>query len=195
MWGTWLVVQLYTHSSHDGLEWATAKCEVELRLGLGFFFAYEVEIGAYVEEVDADGDDVPEDYGAGGDQEAVEDPEDLEDAHDQGHLWVDAGAGTALEHLEQVGKGGERGAESGDEADDLRAFNMGIEQAGPVVGHETAAAAKQVDAESESSELQISQSRHRLGLSFNESRLRTEEWENFARNRCDMVTHVRAGAR
>lgn len=133
---------------------------------MGLFFAHEIEVGAYVEEVDADGDDVPKNHGAGGDEEAIEDPENLKGAHDGCHFWVDTGAGAAPEHLEQVWQGGKSGAESGDQADYLRALNMRIEQAGPVVGCDVTTTAKDIDTDGDSGKLEVPESRHGLDLSF-----------------------------
>ncbi len=43
---------------------------------------------------------------------------------------------------------------------------LGVEQAGPIVWHEVAAAAKHVDADGEGGELEVSESRHWLDLSL-----------------------------
>ena len=95
------------------------------------------------QEVDAHGDQVPGDHRPRGNQEAIVDPQNLEHAHDGGHARVHAGGRAAAEHCEEVGDGGEGGAETREKADDLRTVEVWRKQAGGVTRNEVVTGAEE----------------------------------------------------
>src|SRR5215469_6296582 len=105
--------------------------------------------GSDTEQVDTNCNHIPNDDRAGGDQESVVHPENLEDAHNGRHSGIHAGAGTAFEHREEVWQTGKGRTQTCQEAEDFGAVEPGEEEAGGVARDKVFAATEYRQAQSE----------------------------------------------
>ena len=76
----------------------------------------------YRHKVDQDRDNVPDDYRARSNQQAVIDPKHLERTHNRSHAGVHTLTGPASQHCQQIWHSGEGSSKACQEANDLRYF-------------------------------------------------------------------------
>jgi hypothetical protein len=99
----------------------------------GSFFTGEIKIRSDAYEIDQNSDYVPNDHRSRGNQQAIENPENLKETHNCRHAWVHACCGPTLQHCDQIWKRGKRRSKSGHQADDLRPLHVWIKQARSVM--------------------------------------------------------------